>query len=166
MRSVELSGWNLFAIFTRLRQVYACFFLALGPCWYFCGVNCTECNQVSMLMGFEFFWSWSLLWMGWTKAPTITRLSLFDGQLRPLKLFRLAPKNLIAINPFEDVTSEQPSSISICKYSWYVNNILTCYVSDTGVVHRLGHHLRDVKMKWNVLLLETRLVFISLCIFA
>ena len=31
------------------------FFLALCLCWYFCGVNCTECNQVSMLMGFEFF---------------------------------------------------------------------------------------------------------------
>ena len=27
MRSVELSGWNLFAIFTRLRQVYVFFFL-------------------------------------------------------------------------------------------------------------------------------------------
>ena len=31
MRSVELSGWNLFAIFTRLRQVYACFFSCTRP---------------------------------------------------------------------------------------------------------------------------------------
>ena len=123
MRSVELSGWNLFAIFTRLRQVYVFFFLH----YVFVGIFV----ESIALSAIKYLCWWALssfdldLCSGWD-GP---RLQLSHGcrslmaNWGPWNCFALLQK-IYAINPFKDVTSEQASSIRICKYIWYVHNIL------------------------------------------